>query len=308
MLASTYKVLVVEDVPLLAKVTIQMLKKAPHNRYLPDHRVTLAEAVAAVKIVDYDVVLLDLNLPDSSGLETLTTFTEIAPELPVIVLTATHSHEIGLRAVKLGAQDFLLKGDFNFLTLDRAIIYSIERHRLQRTLRQLAVLDELTGLYNRRGFNTLHPDLVGQVRQSDRRGWITYFDLDRFKQINDEFGHQKGDEALAEFAANLRSIFRKDTLLVRLGGDEFVAMGIEHEPGEVEQCLQALGIVLAVRNRSESAGFTLSCSHGTAYFDRQSNQSIEDLSAIADAELYRHKESRRERLSAAKATVPEGRR
>jgi two-component system cell cycle response regulator len=308
MLAPTYKVLVVEDVPLLAKVTIQMLKKSPLNRYQAEHRATLAGAVEAVKTEEFDVVLLDLNLPDSSELATLSAFTESAPELPVIVLTATHSHEIGLRAVKLGAQDFLLKGDFNFLSLDRAIIYSIERHRLQRTIRELAVLDELTGLYNRRGFNTLHPDLISRVRGTDRRGFITYFDLDRFKQINDECGHQKGDEALVEFAANLRSIFRKDTLLVRLGGDEFVAMGTEHEPGEVEQCLQALEIVLAVRNRSERAEFVLACSRGTVYFDRRGGESIDDLTAIADAELYRHKESRRQSESAADVATGGGRR
>jgi len=308
MLAPTYKVLVVEDVPLLAKVTIQMLKKAPLNRYVPTHHATLAEALTASKLEEFDVVLLDLNLPDSSELATLTGFTEHAPELPVIVLTATHSHEIGLRAVKLGAQDFLLKGDFNFLSLDRAIIYSIERHRLQRTIRELAVLDELTGLYNRRGFNTLHPDLTSRVRQSDQRGFIAYFDLDRFKQINDECGHQKGDEALVEFAANLRSIFRKDTLLVRLGGDEFVAMGIEHEPGEVEQSLQALEIVLSVRNRSDRAEFILACSHGTAYFDRNAGHSIEDLTAIADAELYRHKESRRQNEPGARVALGGSRR
>jgi len=302
-----YKVLVVEDVPLLAKVTVQMLRKAPVNRYSAEHKTTLQDALAAASLDSFDVALLDLNLPDSAELATLTAFLAQEPDLPVIVLTANHSHEIGLRAVKLGAQDFLLKGDFNFLSLDRAIIYSIERHRLQRTLRQLAVLDELTGLYNRRGFSTLHPDLREQVRQSDRRGFICCFDLDRFKQINDERGHQKGDEALVEFAGNLRSIFRKDTLLVRLGGDEFAAMGIEHEPGEVEQALQALHIVLSVRNRSDRAEYQLECSHGTAYFDRRSEQSIDDLAAVADAELYRHKESRREGRAPAGLAIAEGR-
>jgi diguanylate cyclase (GGDEF)-like protein len=216
--------------------------------------------------------------------------------VPIIVLTATHGHEIGFQAIKLGAQDFLVKGDFNYLTLDRAIVYSFERHRLQRTLRELAVIDELTGLYNRRGFNTLNPDMLQRVKQSDARGFLCFFDLDRFKQINDDHGHKQGDEALVEFAGNLRAIFKKDCLLVRLGGDEFLAMGLERHPGEVEESLQALAVVLSVRNRPGACEFALEASSGVAYFDRTTPVTIEELSAAADAALYRDKVGRHARV------------
>jgi diguanylate cyclase (GGDEF)-like protein len=309
MIYQTYKVLLVEDILMIAKVTEQMLKKSPSNKYTSAHRSKLSDALATLKNEEFDVILLDLNLPDSRELATLSAVVEAAPDVPIIVLTATNSDEIGLRAVQLGAQDFLLKGDFNYLTLDRAIIYSIERHRLQRTIRQLAVIDELTGLYNRRGFNTLHPDVIQRVRQSDQRGFLCYFDLDRFKQINDELGHQKGDEALTEFAANLRSVFRKDALLVRLGGDEFVAMGVEHQPGQADQALQALAVVLSVRNALDTSQFQLESSWGITYFDRHGPHALEELTAAADAELYRNKESRRRArvLAAAEMQPQEGR-
>ena len=210
------KVLLIEDEPLLARVTGQMLAKSAMNTHALVHRRTLAEARERLRAEDFDVVLLDLNLPDSSAMDTLRTVLAEAPDIPVIVLTATQSHQLGFQAIKLGAQDFLVKGDFNFLNLDRAIVYGIERHRLQRTIRQLAVLDELTGLYNRRGFNALHPDILRRARQTGVHGYLCFFDLDRFKQINDELGHRTGDEALAEFAANLRNVFPKDALLVRL--------------------------------------------------------------------------------------------
>src|SRR3954470_8286594 len=274
MIHQTYKVLLVEDVLLIAKITEQMLKKSPTHTYVSTHKSRLSDSIAALKAEDFDVILLDLNLPDSRDLATITAIVEAAPEVPIIVLTATNSDEVGLRAVQMGAQDFLLKGDFNYLTLDRAIMYSIERHRLQRTIRQLAVLDELTGLYNRRGFNTLHPDVIQRVKNSEARGFLCYFDLDRFKQINDELGHQKGDEALVEFATNLRSVFRKDTLLVRLGGDEFVAMGVEQQPGQAEQALQALAIVLSVRNALDTRQFVLEASSGVTYFDKNGPHSL----------------------------------
>lgn len=293
MIYQTIKVLIVEDMLMIAKITEQMLKKAPANRYESAHRAKLADALTALRSEDFDIVLLDLNLPDSRELDTLARVVETAPEVPIIVLTANNSDEMGLRGVQLGAQDFLLKGDFNYLTLDRAIIYSIERHRLQRTIRQLAVLDELTGLYNRRGFNTLSPDVIQKVKSSSQRGFLCFFDLDRFKHINDELGHATGDEALKEFAANLRSVFRKDTLLTRFGGDEFVAMGIETQAGQVEQSLQSLEIVLSVRNSRDTTQFILESSSGVAYFDRSGPHNIEELSAAADSALYRNKESRK---------------
>lgn len=287
------KVLLVEDVRVIAMLTEQMLKKSPANKYTSVHKSCLADAIAALKAEDFDMILLDLNLPDSRDLATVSSIVEAAPNVPIIVLTAMNDDSVGLRAVQLGAQDFLLKGDFNFLTLDRAIVYASERHRLQRTIRQLAVLDELTGLYNRRGFNTLNPDIIQRVRQTATRGYLCFFDLDRFKQINDELGHAKGDEALAEFTSIIRSVFRKDALLVRLGGDEFVAMGIETQPDQTVDTLRSLEIVLSVRNSNGTATFRLEASVGVAYFDQSGPATIEELTAAADAALYENKEGRR---------------
>jgi len=303
MIHYSFRVLLVEDVTLLARITQQMLKKSFACKYTVVHKTTLAEAIGELNIDEFDVVLLDLNLPDSAEIATLQKVLETAPDIPVIVLTSNQRREIGFETVKSGAQDFLIKGEINFIALDRAIVFAIERHRLQRTVRQLAVIDELTSLYNRRGFNTLHPDILDQVRDSDKRGYLCYFDLDRFKQINDEFGHKKGDEALVEFASNLRSVFRKNALLVRLGGDEFVAMGVEDEPGQVQMARQSLDIVLSVRNRPGASEFTLECSCGIALFDRSGPLTIEELSGRADAALYRDKEGRRRDYSRSHETA-----
>src|ERR1035437_7093677 len=122
MITQSYKVLLVEDVEVIAKITAQMLKKSPTNHYHAVGKTRLDESIAALKADEFDVILLDLNLPDSSELDTLTRIIEVAPEVPIIVLTASNGDEIGLRAVKLGAQDFLQKGEFNHLALDRAIV------------------------------------------------------------------------------------------------------------------------------------------------------------------------------------------
>lgn len=288
-----HQVLLVEDAPIIAKLTAQMLRKSSTHKYTPVIASRLDEALAALRTGEFDVILLDLNLPDSGGLDTLSAIIAVAPNVPIIVLTATNVDEIGLRAVQLGAQDFLIKGEYNAQDFERAILYASERHRLQRTIRQLAVMDELTGLYNRRGFNTLNPDILGKVKNSDARGFLGFFDLDRFKQINDTLGHARGDEALKEFAATLQNTFRKDMLLVRLGGDEFVIMGLEAQPGQVAGLLQALNHALAARNARAGSSFHLESSVGVVYFERHSTATIEELSAAADAALYENKQTRK---------------
>jgi len=300
-----HQVLLVEDAPVTAKLTAQMLRKSATHRYNPVIASRLEEALIALRTAEFDVIILDLNLPDSSGLDTLSAIIALAPNVPILVLTATDSDEIGLRAVQLGAQDYLIKGEFNAHGFERAILYATERHRLQRTLRQLAVMDDLTGLYNRRGFNTLNPDILAQVKTTKDRGFLGFFDLDRFKQINDTLGHARGDEALKEFAAALQSTFRKDTLVVRLGGDEFVIMGLESQPGQVAASLQLLERALTERNAAGDVRFPLETSVGVVYFDRHATPTIEELSAAADAALYEHKQARKRARAAAAPVLEE---
>ncbi len=278
---------------MIAKITEQMLKKVTSTQYIITHKARLADSIAAIKAEEFDLILLDLNLPDSRNMDTLTRVLEVAPEIPIIVLTASEDDGFGLQAVQLGAQDFLRKGEFNYLTLDRAIIYGLERHRLHSTLRQLAVIDELTTLYNRRGFNTSYHDIFTRVKKTGLRGYLTCFDLDRFKHINDTLGHKTGDLALTEFASTLRTAFRKDTLLCRLGGDEFIAMGLEQNPGQAEDSLNTLEVLLSVRNSNTDCGFQLLSSAGTTYFDQAYSGTIEELVAAADQKLYENKKRRK---------------
>ncbi len=186
------------------------------------------------------------------------------------------------------------------IALDRAQRSAVEANIASEAIQQLAVLDELTRLYNRRGFHTLYPDVIHQVKNTDGRGYLCYFDLDRFKQINDELGHAKGDEALVEFSSTLRGTFPKGTLLVRLGGDEFVAMGAERLAGQIDETLRNLQAALAARNATASSGFNLESSVGVTYFDKTGPQTIDELTTAADAELYKNKESRRH----ARASLP----
>jgi diguanylate cyclase (GGDEF)-like protein len=132
------------------------------------------------------------------------------------------------------------------------------------------------------------------------RGFMCYFDLDDFKNINDELGHQRGDEALVEFAAALRSVFRQETLLARMGGDEFVAMGVQTFPGQTDLALEALENLLTERNGSSDADYSLETSCGVTAFGRDKRFTIDELVDTADTALYQNKD-RRKRLRAKKS-------
>lgn len=300
MITETFQVLLLEDDPISAKITTRMLDRKGEGRFFVTRRARLDETLEALRDGDYDIVLSDLNVPDSEGLKTLAAIAAVAPDVPVVALTATDGDEIGIRAVQLGAQDFLVKGDFNEAALLRSLLHSMERHRLQRTIRELAIIDELTSLYNRRGFNSLAPGAFARGIETEDQGFICYFDLDRFKQINDRLGHQMGDEALVEFAAALRNVFRKDTILARMGGDEFVAMGVELRPGQVEETVNDLVALLAEHNAQPDARFALETSAGFTRFGRGETRSLDELIAAADGALYSNKQQRKQ-LRAANA-------
>jgi diguanylate cyclase (GGDEF)-like protein len=195
-----------------------------------------------------------------------------------------------LKQVDLEVQ--IYEGAFSDSTLNRCILYSIERHRLQRTIRQLAVIDELTGLYNRRGFNSLKSDVLQRARESNHRGYLCYFDLNEFKQINDHFGHASGDEALTEFAVLLRRVFRKETMLVRIGGDEFLAMGIEARPGLLDENIQLLHALLEEQNKERKGSYQIETSVGLTTFGRETTLDMDQGLVMADKALYLDKRKR----------------
>lgn len=145
-------------------------------------------------------------------------------------------------------------------------------------LRQLAIIDELTGLYNRRGFLLLAEEQLLLAKRTQRNLVVFYADLDNLKQINDQYGHTAGDEAITIAADALVKTFRASDIKARLGGDEFIVVAIEAEGYDSPALLTRLEEKLAEKNQSMSVG--------AVSFDVQTEISIEDLIAKADLAMY----------------------
>lgn len=167
------------------------------------------------------------------------------------------------------------------------------RRRAEAELLQLSLVDELTGLYNRRGFMLHAKRALERVRLDGLAATLAFFDMDRFKAINDTHGHLAGDQALREVATLLRRALRRDDVLGRFGGDEFVALLSGRPEDDMAAQLQArIEAQLAHRNSAPDTPFALAMSVGTVRLAPGERRDVEQLLMEADAALYRAKRAR----------------
>lgn len=219
--ATIIKVLLVEDNPGDALLLRVLLEEAGADRFDLSNVERLEEAIECLLEEDFGVILLDLSLPDSHGLNTVTRARSTAPEVPIVVLSGLDDEETALQALQMGAQDYLVKGQGDGNLIARSIRYAIERKQAEERLAYLAQYDHLTGLANRALFqDRLEQALVRAGRNGDVVA-LMFLDLDRFKAVNDTLGHACGDELLKEVAERVKGCIRESDTVARLGGDEF---------------------------------------------------------------------------------------
>jgi len=165
------------------------------------------------------------------------------------------------------------------------------RKRMEETLRALALVDDLTNLYNRRGFLTLGQQQLKAANRAKRRMMLLFADFDGLKQINDSFGHPEGDRALIETANVLRETFRESDIIARIGGDEFLVLAIETDGFPTEVLTARLQENLEARNAKGDLRYRLSLSMGIARYEPERPCSIDELVARADRAMYEKKQS-----------------
>ena len=216
-----HTVLLIEDNPGDARLIREMLAEEPEAPFALHCAERLQHGLEQLSAGETVLVLLDLSLPDSFGLETFAKVYAHSPTVPIIVLTGNDDQTVALSAVKGGAQDFLVKGRLDRELLLRSMQYSIERKRYQVQLEHQANYDAVTGLPNR---NLLHdrPRQAVYAQRVPRAIAVVFIDLDHFKFVNDSLGHSTGDKLLKGMADRLRGVLREGDTVARLGGDEFV--------------------------------------------------------------------------------------
>ncbi len=257
------------------------------------HVTQVSDALHQMSDRKFDAVLLDLSLHDGHDLDALKLLHEQAPDLPIIVLSSVDDEALAMRALKVGAQDSLVKGQVDGHLLVRAIRYAIERQQLHAALREMSLVDPLTLLYNRRGLLALARQLFKVADRMRRRVSHIFVDLDGLKVINDTLGHSVGDQALLETTELLKETFRDSDIIARMGGDEFVVLAMENAGADAELWTARLQENLRARNARSDRSYLLSLSIGIVYYDPNAPRELDDLLARADRLMYEEKRAKR---------------
>jgi two-component system, cell cycle response regulator len=287
-------ILLVEDNPGDARLIREALREVQSHELILQHVSRLSDALQCLADDNYGVVLLDLSLPDAHGLDTVRQAHSAAPDIPIVVLTGLNDEVLAVKSVQAGAQDYLVKGQIDGNLLVRAMRYAIERNRMRAALVSLSLIDDLTGLYNRRGFMSL-ADRHMKLSHRRRKGFLFVFaDVDCLKQINDNLGHQEGDRTLMETAEVFRETFRASDIIARLGGDEFAALPIDACENAKELFIQRLEGHLRSHNELVGRRSILSLSVGTAFCRVEDPCCLEELIAEADASMYQEKKRKKQ--------------
>ena len=287
------KVLLVESDESYADTLRGDLGEGQRDSLQLEHVGELSQALAKLSQGGIDVVLLSLDLDDSQGMVTFDRAHAFVPDVPIIVLTREPDEEAAVAAVQGGAQDYLVKPEITAGMLVRSVRHAVERHRLFSALRSLSLIDDLTTLYNRRGFNELGEQYLKLARRSGRGITMIYLDLDRFKTINDSLGHHIGDRALRKMADILNATFRRSDIIARLGGDEFGVLALKASNESSELLVERLRERIDEFNASSPEPYQLSVSIGMAHHDDDLRVRLEDLVAEADSAMYREKHGKR---------------
>ncbi|HSP13195.1 MAG TPA: diguanylate cyclase [Thermoanaerobaculia bacterium] len=240
----------------------------------------------------FDLLLIDLAMPGIDGIETVRRIQNEfpLPGLYTILLTAHEGTETKLRALNSGLDDFLTKNssESEIVAKIRSAARRVEMerrlHLQNEELQTLALTDELTGIANRRALFRAGDEVL----TAGRRLSVALFDLDRFKQINDTYGHPTGDRILAEVATAFKANTRYGDVIARYGGDEFVLLLPDTEFDEARQISDR--ILAKIRQLSwtiSDAVLSVNAQYGLAA--ATSGTSLPELLTVCDQALYRRK-------------------
>ncbi|KMO20581.1 PleD family two-component system response regulator [Methylobacterium indicum] len=300
-------VLIVED----RRSAADRLSAALGQYHCVETVATPQEALERVKAGEYDVVLVSLDLQDHDGLRLCSQLRSLdrTRTVPVVMLAEPHDRARIMRGLDLGVHDYLVRPiDRNELVA--RVRTQVKRKRFSHSLREsvqasmdLAVTDGLTGLHNRRYLDSYLAGLFSEPSLRERPVSLLILDIDRFKSINDRFGHDAGDEVLKEFATRIRAQTRGIDVVARFGGEEIVVVVPDTGLDAARQVAER------IRERIEAAPFAVQ--RGTCSIEvtvsigvaaRQANDvEAGTLLKRADLALYEAKQAGRNRVVAAAA-------
>lgn len=287
------KLLLVEDNADDAEILAASLRRHRAVRVEIVHVRQLREAVARLATETFDVVLLDLNLPDGQGLACVDAIQAANERAPIVVLSGQDNEEFAVSILNRGAQDYLVKWEGQGAGILRSIRYAIERKRAELRLNYLAQFDPLTEIGNRQYFHDQLQRATARARREGGKVALFFLDVDNFKVVNDTIGHHAGDLLLREVAQRLGNQIRAGDIVARLGGDEFAILmegvgSVVDAATIAQQLIEVIGAPFNVDGRQ----INITTSIGITFFPTD-NSDVGQLLKNADIAMYQAKDAGR---------------
>lgn len=329
------RTLLVEDNAGDAFLLKEKLSYDSENQFNLTHVTRLAIAIKLLQKELFDIILLDLSLPDSQGLETFLTLEKIVPNLPIVLLTGLNDESLALEAVREGAQDYLIKGQTSTEVLIRSMNYAIERmhhlekihqsevrlHQINRELAQQvknrtseleyrnqelkklflrATTDKVTGIANRYRLEDFMQREWGNAIRNKISVSVIMIDIDRFKLYNDTYGHQAGDLCLRQVAQTINNgAKRSKDVVARYGGEEFIVVlsNISLDGAmTVAENIRSQVKGLSIPHATAEISDYVTISLGVSHLIPTINSQADHLILAADKALYLAKQNGRDRV------------
>jgi diguanylate cyclase (GGDEF)-like protein len=283
------RILLVEDSDTDAQIVTDLLSEENAEWFELARESCVGDAARRVGQESFDVALLDLTLPDCSGVSAITRMRDVSLDLPIVVLSAIDDETLVSHALRQGAQEYFLKGRVRSRSLRRAILYAVERKRTEEHIHHIMRHDSVTNLPNRLFFHDRLELALFFGRRYQRVLAVLILDLDHFKTTNDTLGHSVGDKLLKHVAEQLKSSLRGSDTIARLGGDEFgVLLPEVKRPEDVSHVIRRMKADLESPLMIQDHELFVSASIGCSLYPND-GEDAETLLKNADAAMYRAK-------------------
>ena len=305
------RILIAEDDPISCRILTNNLTKWGHEVVITRNGNDAWRALCARDAPP--LAILDRVMPDVDGIEICRHLREVESPVHVILLTSLNRREDLLEGLEAGADDYLtkpldahelrarLRAAQRILELQESLRQRVreleqaieERKAAEEALRNLSLTDQLTGLYNYRGFINLAEHHLKIARREMHPSLLIYADMDGLKEINDTLGHRAGSTAIAAVGQILRNTFRDCDIIGRLGGDEFAVLVTNLQELDTAKLVERLRRNLSEYNEMSGHKFEIELSIGAVEIDHEQVWSIEDQMARADEVMYREKRKKK---------------
>lgn len=268
----------------------QVLSQIHHVEYELVWCDQLDVALNKILTQEFDVALLDYYWGDANARDLLNTARVQACQTPIVVMTDEMETEVDREAIRAGAADYLIKGQIDHLLLERSLRYAIERKQTEQHLSRLAHYDPLTDVPNRILFRDRLEHAIHLAERDSASFTLMFLDLNGFKQVNDNFGHDAGDAIIRICAERLNACVRRSDSVARMGGDEFTLL-LQNIANNTDVAHIAEKVISAIEQPADINGHevVVGCSIGIAIYP-EAGRDADTLLKHADMAMYKAKQ------------------